>query len=111
MELQYDFYARSYFTATIRAKSKKKSLVCPNKLREFYAKIRNRSLNLDCLKFVETLHDHHFVEYVTQSENDSCESDEVDTDFEEISENDSSEESETSEETTIRNSKKLYEIK
>lgn len=70
MEIQLSTYAKKNFMGLIRTKSKKKSLICKNRLNALYSRMRNDDVEFDGLHLVESIHDDKFVQYVEELENE-----------------------------------------
>lgn len=70
MEIQLSTYAKKNFMGLIRTKSKKKSLICKNRLNALYSRMRNDDVEFDGLHLVESIHDDKFVKYVEELENE-----------------------------------------
>lgn len=70
MEMQLSDYSKKLFMGIIRTKSKKKSIICKNRLNSMYSRMRNNRVDFDGLHFVESLHDEKFVLYVEELENE-----------------------------------------
>lgn len=68
--MQLSDYSKKLFMGIIRTKSKKKSLICENRLNSMYSRMRNNRVDFDGLHFVESLHDEKFVMYVEELENE-----------------------------------------
>lgn len=70
MEIQIHTYFQKQFMGQIRTKSKKKSLICKNRLNALYSHMRNDKVSFDGLNLVESIHDNKFVEYIEELVNE-----------------------------------------